>query len=64
VCSTWLELLPPERVLRLDGTAPVPMLAAATARFLAGDDTGRSRPVPPWTQLTIALAGQARLVPS
>lgn len=63
VCSTWLNLLPPQRVLRLDGTAPVPMLAAATARFLS-DDTARGRRVPPWTRLTAAVTEQARPVPS
>lgn len=63
VCSTWLDLLLPDRVLRLDGAVPVPMLAAATARFLS-DDTSRSRPVPPWTQLTDAITEQAQPVPS
>lgn len=63
VCSTWLDLLPPNRVLRLDGAAPVPELAATVARFLS-EDFDRCRPVPPWTWLTAAAATPARPVPA
>jgi deoxyadenosine/deoxycytidine kinase len=45
-CRTWLDGLPPQRYLHLDGTLAPPTLAATTQRWLPG--LAASPPVPPW----------------
>ena len=59
-CRTWLRLVPDARVLRLDGTRPLPDQAASVAAFLA---TLGGPPPPRWQALTGRVAAPTGVRP-